>query len=328
MGLSWRSFATSFELAVAGATTVVSLLAASTVVGDGPAARRIRMRVAMSDQSLTAAAIGRTTPGSEQRATPSPSGLHGAALRPWLDRPPIVGLVLFFAAYLLACAFARKMQIVPGHTTAFWPAAGIFVATLLSTRRGTWAWYVLAGLAAEMSANVLWFRNGLPAALGFYVANALEALTAAWLLSRFVASPFHLRTPREVIGLFVLGAGLAPIIGATVGSMTHHIVGQRTFSSAWGLWWLGDASGLLTTLPLALAALQLWQARAEIPIGRLVEATVTGVALLGTAWLAVEGYLPTLYATLLPLLWAALLPGSRIASGVSSAMHRIASSSL
>ena len=258
----------------------------------------------MSEQSLAAVANGRANPGAGVPG--SSSGLSGSIARLWSERPETVRLVLFYAAYLAACALARKMQIIPGHTTAFWPAAGIFVATLLSTRRGTWAWYVVAGLLAEMSANVLWFRNPVPAALGFFVANALEALAAAWLLRRFVAVPFELRTSREVVGLVLLGAGLAPIIGATVGSATHHVLGNRSFGSAWALWWLGDASGLLTTLPLALAALQVWQARAEIPLGRLVEAMLTGAALVGTAWLAAKGYLPTPYATLLPLLWAAL----------------------
>lgn len=222
-----------------------------------------------------------------------------------IERPPLGRLLLFYVAYVIAGSFAAKLQIIPGHTTAFWPPAGIFVATLLTNRAQVWWWYVLAGCLAELTCNIIWFGNALPAALGFYSANALEALAATWMLKRFVADPFKLETPKEAAGL-VLAAAIAPIIGATVGSATHALLGTRSFTSVWGLWWLGDASGLLVTAPLALAALLAWQSRTEIPVNRLIEATLLSVILVGVSALAFTGYLPTAYAVLPPLLWIAL----------------------
>lgn len=241
----------------------------------------------------------------------------------WSHRPVLLYLAVFYAAYVLAGASAAKLQIIPGHTTAFWPAAGIFVATLLSTRRQTWAWWVIVGCLAEMTCNVFWFRNSIPAALGFYVANALEALTAAWLLTRFIADPFRLDSPKEVAGLIVFGAGVAPVVGATVGSLTHAIFGTKTFTSVWALWWLGDASGLLVATPLAIAALQTWQSRTEVSVRRAIEAAILAVTLIGVGTLAFKGYLPTAYVTLPPLLWAALrfqLKGAAVALAIIALM--------
>ena len=236
-------------------------------------------------------------------------------------QPPIVYLLLFYAAYTIAGGFARKMQIIPGHTTAFWPPAGIFVATLLSTRRETWGWWVLTGCLAEMTCNVLWFRNNVPAALGFYVANALEALTAAWLLKKFGADPFRLESIREVSAFVVLGAGFATIVGATVGSATHAVFGTKSFSSVWLLWWLGDGAGLLISGPLALTVLQLWQSRSNIDRWQAIEALALAVVLIAGGMLVFNGYLLTAYMLLPPLLWAALrfqLRGAAVALALAT----------
>ena len=226
--------------------------------------------------------------------------------RLFADRPGLVHLALFIVAYVIAGAVARKMQIIPGHTVAFWPAAGIFVATLLVARRTTWPWWVVAGCLAEMTCNALFFRNSVPAALGFYAANALEALTAAFLLRRFGAEPFNLQSGRELAAFVVLGAGAAPAVGATVGGLTHLLVQGKPFTAEWSMWWLGDASGLLVSGPVAISVIQVWRERAEITGARAAEAIILAIILTAVAVLALGGYFPTVYVTLPALLWAAL----------------------
>ncbi len=234
-------------------------------------------------------------------------GKFGPAMRRmWESQPAIVYLLLFYVAYTVAGGLARKMQIIPGHTTAFWPPAGLFVATLLSTRRETWGWWVLFGCLAEMTCNALWFRNNAAAALGFYVANALEALTAAWLLKKFVADPFRLESTRDVAAFVILGAGLATVVGATVGSASHALFGTKSFASVWLLWWLGDAAGLLISGPLALSVLQLWQSRADIDRWRAIEAFALALILIVGGVLLSRGSLLTAYILMPPLLWLAL----------------------
>ncbi|MBY0457029.1 MAG: hypothetical protein K2V38_06810, partial [Gemmataceae bacterium] len=84
-------------------------------------------------------------------------------------------LGLFFAAYVLAAGFGQGLALIPGVTITFWPPAGLFVAVLILNRPGCWGWCVLAGCAAELTANAVWFHNPLPFALVYFAANALEA---------------------------------------------------------------------------------------------------------------------------------------------------------
>ena len=51
----------------------------------------------------------------------------------------------------------------------------------------------------------------------------------------------------------VLGAALAPMIAASVGVTTlllTHVRAWSGFSTAWQVWWLGDAMGVLIITPM------------------------------------------------------------------------------
>src|SRR5262249_38680772 len=156
--------------------------------------------------------------------------------------PPVLQLGVFAAAYVLGCGFAQLLAIVPGTGISIWPPGGLFIATLILASRWSWPWWVLAGCLAELIGNVLWFDSPLPAAVLLYAGNALEAMAGAWLVNRACGRPVRLETLREVLAFIVLGAGIAPIIGATVGSATLAWFGiqSQSFTAAWPLWWIGD----------------------------------------------------------------------------------------
>jgi PAS domain S-box-containing protein len=113
---------------------------------------------------------------------------------------------------------------------------------------------------------------------------------------------------QEVLAFVVLGAGIAPVISATVGSATLAWFGikSQTFVAAWPLWWIGDATGILIVAPLALVVLQSWRGDAKLSAARWIEACVLGLILLGVAALSLSGYLPFAYIIMPPLLWAAV----------------------
>ena len=165
----------------------------------------------------------------------------------WSHRPRFLHLGLFFAAYVLGCAFAEALAIVPSSTVSFWPPGGLFIATLLLTPIPSWPWWALAGCLAEMFAQLVWFHSPLSAGFLIYVGNALEAAVGAWLVNRACGRPVRLETLQEVLAFVVLGAGIAPIVSATVGaaSLAWFGVKSQTFAAAWPLWWIGDATGIL-----------------------------------------------------------------------------------
>ncbi len=220
-------------------------------------------------------------------------------------RPYWLHLALFFLAYILAAGLGQRLAIIPGYVISFWPPAGLFVATLLTCPRVSWPWWVLAGCLAELTCNALWFHNPVPFALIYFSANALEALTAAWLIRRFVEGPFRLDRIEEVGAFVILGAGIAPMVGATVIALTDALLGKHAFTTAWLLVWLGDGTGLLVSTPLTLAVVRAWRERAQIPLGRLIEVAVLVVILLVVGGLSFTGYLPTPFMTMPPLLWIA-----------------------
>ncbi len=229
-------------------------------------------------------------------------------IRVWAHRPRVLHMALFIAAYVLACGFAQSLAIVPGTGISIWPASGLFMATFILTPRHSWPWWALGGFLAELFGNAVWFRSPLPAACLMYVGNALEAGAGAWLVNRACGRPVRLETLREVLALVVLGAGIAPIISATVGSATLAWFGiqSQSFTTAWPLWWIGDATGVLIVAPLALVVFQNWRTKADLSATRWIEACVLGLIFLAVAALSLSGYLPFAYIIMPPLLWAAV----------------------
>ncbi|MBP2448270.1 PAS domain S-box-containing protein [Rhizobium leguminosarum] len=226
----------------------------------------------------------------------------------WSHRPRFLYLMLFIVAYVLACGFAQLLAIVPGTGISIWPPGGLFIATLILASRRSWPWWILGGCLAELFSNVLWFHSPLPAAFLIYVGNALEAVVAAWLINRTLKRPAQLETLQEVLAFVVLGAGIAPVVSATVGSATLAWFGiqSQSFVTAWPLWWIGDATGVLIVAPLALAVVHNWRGKTRLSAAQWVEACVLGLIFLGVAALSLSGYLPFAYIIMPPLLWAAV----------------------
>jgi PAS domain S-box-containing protein len=226
----------------------------------------------------------------------------------WSHRPRFLHLGLFFAAYVLGCAFAEVMGVVPGTNIAIWLPGGLFIATLILTSPYSWPWWMLTGCLAELLGQLLWWHTPLPAGFLIYVGNALEAAVGAWLVNRVCRRPVRLETLPEVLAFVGLAAGIAPVISATVGSATLAWFGvkSQTFWAAWPLWWIGDATGILIVAPLALVVIQNWRRKAALSAGRWIEAAVLGLIFLGVAALSLSGHLPFAYIVMPPLLWAAV----------------------
>lgn len=222
------------------------------------------------------------------------------------NRPYALHLGLFIVAYVLASGFAHLLAIVPGTGISIWPASGLFMAVLILAPGYSWPWWVLAGLLAELLGNAFWFGNPLPVAVLINIGNALEAMVGAWLVKRACGRSVRLETVREVLALTVLGAGLAPIVSATVGSATLAWFGIQPFATAWPIWWIGDATGVLIVAPLALVVFQNWRGSARFSTARWVEAGILSLIFLGVAALCMSGYLPFAYIIMPPLLWAAV----------------------
>ncbi|MBX7248080.1 MAG: MASE1 domain-containing protein [Caulobacteraceae bacterium] len=119
----------------------------------------------------------------------------------------------------------------------------------------------------------------------------MEACTGAWLLQRRGPQPFGFNELGDVVAFLGLAA-LAPIGAATVIATTDALIGKHEFASAWGLVWLGDATGLLISGPLALSVMGAWRVRKLSPLPRQGEAVLTAIVLVGVTALAFAGVDP------------------------------------
>jgi PAS domain S-box-containing protein len=231
--------------------------------------------------------------------------VSGVAIRVLNDRPDARSLVAFYAAFLLAAGIGQWLAGIPGIAIIVWPPNGVYIAALLLSRRQTWPWWVGVALLAELTSNAIWFHNPIHLAVAYNAANALEALAAAWLLGRFFPRPARLHTLNQVIAFTLIGVVFAPMIAATIGCTIDAWIGKHDFATAWPLWWIGDATGVLIAAPLVLVFVQIWHGESALLRQHAVEAVALLVALFGLAALAVETNLP-FYIVMPPLLWAAI----------------------
>jgi PAS domain S-box-containing protein len=167
-------------------------------------------------------------------------------------------LVVVFAAYFVAGKIGLSMPFTSGNVSPVWPPSGIALAALL-----TWGYGVWPGIA--LAAFLVNFLSPIPhlAALGIAVGNASAALVAAFLLKR-IAKFQTLRQLRDVLGLVFLAGICSTTVAASVGVTSLFVARVQpwsTYASAWSVWWLGDAMGVLVMAPLILTFRQLTRIR-------------------------------------------------------------------
>lgn len=186
-----------------------------------------------------------------------------------------VRFVLVFLLYLGAGKLGLAVPFTSSNVSAVWPSAGIAVAAVL-------IWGVQMAPAIALAAFVVNFLSPIPAlaAVGIGLGNAFSAVLAGYLLRR--SEEFQIALPRlkDILRFVVLAAVLATTVAATVGVTSLTVADIKAWSgygSAWRVWWLGDAMGVLIVAPLFLAGRELlklssgWRA---LELGLLISSIV------------------------------------------------------
>jgi PAS domain S-box-containing protein len=125
------------------------------------------------------------------------------------------------------------------------------------------------------------------------------------LVLHFGPKPFRFESIEEVGTFALLGAAFASLVGATIIAAIDVVMGKAEFGNVWPLALLGDASGLLVSTPLTFVVIQAWRERVSISTKQIVEAAAILGALMAVGLAVFYGYLPTEFALMPPLLWAA-----------------------
>jgi PAS domain S-box-containing protein len=170
-------------------------------------------------------------------------------------------LVCVFAAYLLAGEIGLAVPFTSGNVSPLWPPAGVALAAMLIFGYRIWP-------AVALGAFIVNFFTAIPhvAAAGIALGNTLGPLCGAWLLRQLPRFQPSLTRLRDVLGMCICGALCGTAVSATVGAGVLFLTGVNAwsgFGSAWLMWWLGDAMGVLIVTPLALTFTGLMSIRGD-----------------------------------------------------------------
>lgn len=159
-------------------------------------------------------------------------------------------LVLVLVAYFVVGVVGLAVPFTSGNVSPVWPASGIALGAILLVGYRIWP-------AIALGAFLVNLLTPIPpvAALGIAVGNTIGPLIGAWLLGRFTSFPPSLTHLRDVLALIVFAALGGTAISATVGCLTLSLTPINPWSSfgtAWLIWYLGDAMGVLIVTPLLL----------------------------------------------------------------------------
>jgi signal transduction histidine kinase len=160
-----------------------------------------------------------------------------------------VEVLILAGVYHLVARLALQLAYVQANTTPVWPPSGIALTALLLLGIRYWP-----GIALGVVGGSLLTGAPLPMALGLGLANTLEALAGAYLLTNIIGLRPQLDHIRDVVGLAVAAAGSAAL-SATIGVSTLRVVfgtSAAPFATLWTTWWVGNLLGMLVVTAFLL----------------------------------------------------------------------------
>lgn len=233
-----------------------------------------------------------------------------------MKRPivPLIGLSLLVAiVYFGAAELGLSLASVHQNVTPVWPPTGIAIASLLIFGPRVWPGIFLGALAANLPTDI-----PIASTISIATGNTLEALVAWFLLGRSKQFRKSFESVGDVMTFVVYAAVLAPLVSATIGSLSLCFGDPKQWVSFWYLWltwWMGDGFGALIVSPLILS----WSRSREINRRDIPEIAGLFISLLIVVLIVFGGWFPgpvktypLAYLCLPSLLWAALRFDQRI----------------
>jgi PAS domain S-box-containing protein len=170
----------------------------------------------------------------------------------WIQVPVV------FVAYLAAGKVGLSTPFTSNNISPVWPASGVALTAVLLFGYRVWP-----GIAAA-AFLVNWGALPHVAAAGLACGNTLAALTGTSLLRRLANFDVSLSRLRDVLGLIAYAALGSTTVSASIGVAVLFATRAHPWSgagSAWLIYWLGDAMGILLMTPLLLTLPRLLRRR-------------------------------------------------------------------
>lgn len=219
----------------------------------------------------------------------------------------LVTWLLLATVYYLAARLSLSLAFEQANTSPVWPPTGIAIAAILYFGLRAWPGIIAGAFLVNLSTGL-----SLGVAIAIATGNALEAVTAGFLILRF-ADAFPFSSVAQVVK-FVAVVMFATTISASIGITSLAFAGatgDAGFWSLWSTWWLGDAVGALVITPLLLTWAELprpaWTVKRSMEMLGLILASFACAALLFSEWLFIGATHYPLAFIFLPLvIWTAI----------------------
>jgi len=156
--------------------------------------------------------------------------------------------------------FFSWLGIVLSHQSegiaTIWFSNGLIFSLLITRPKRRWLPYFLAGLTADTLADMI-YGDPFPLAFGVSLANSVEVVTSALLLTRFFGHPLDLRKRRSLVGFLVITVLGATALTSALGAFwTIQLVPGPSWWQMFRTWYLGDMLGMAILAPLIIMVQQ------------------------------------------------------------------------
>ncbi len=219
----------------------------------------------------------------------------------WLQGPYLLGIAAVVLAYYAAAHLGFMFGFSGPVAAIVWLPTGVGISCLYLGGMRFWPG-VLAGDLLVNSYGTL----PVGSAIGQSAGNLLEIVLATIILRRLSPRESPLATVSGLAGM-VVAIAAGTVASATIGVLSLSaggVLGHAPFARVWRTWWLGDASGALIVLPLALAW---WGPESRTWLrGRGAEAALLLVVVIALAKIGLETGQPLSYIVFPALIWSAL----------------------
>lgn len=170
--------------------------------------------------------------------------------RPFPDLAETARVLLVTAVYVAAGRFGLSLAFENPSASPVWPPTGIAIAATLILGPRVWPALALGAFLVNV-----WTTGTVGTSLGIAAGNTLEALLAAWLVTRFANGRRAFESTRDTLRFVVLAGLVSPVASATPGVLCLALGGHAALEhlpAIWVTWWLGDVVGALVVAPLIL----------------------------------------------------------------------------
>jgi diguanylate cyclase (GGDEF)-like protein len=165
-----------------------------------------------------------------------------------------LGWVFLLATFLswLGIVLSRQSEGV----ATIWFSNGLVLSLLITQPKRRWLPYFLVGLTADTLADMI-YGDPFRLAFGVSLANSLEVVISALLLTRWFGYPLDLRRQRSLVGFLLISVIGATALASALGAIwTLHLVPGPPWWQLFRTWYLGDMLGMAILAPLIIMAQQ------------------------------------------------------------------------